>query len=670
MSDPSDKSRRDGSDPLPRTNRPRPESARRRSDRKSGGIDSVTPPPVSASEERTSDGPISGATPAARVESFGEPRTHVFPSMTPPPATVAQDENAALIGERPTQLAVGEPISAKISVTGTLKHVTLEMATPAPPQSGRPHGAAYLDSVIDGRYRIDGVLGRGGMGVVYRARHEVLDKLFAIKILLPTEDNDVVERFVNEARAATAIGNEHIVDTVDFGQLPDGSTYFVMEYLEGRTLSQRIKAERTIPVSTSISFGKQIAEGMSAAHRAGIVHRDLKPENIFLIGREAEEDFVKLLDFGIAKMQARENKLTRAGTIFGTPHYMSPEQASASEVDTRADVYSLGVILYEMLAGQVPFDAENPMGLLTQHLYAAPVPLTARENAPQVISVDLDAVVLTCLAKQPEDRYASMEDLLVDLAHVEAGTPPAALARLVAQGDRASSEPLVRNAKRRLRASSIRWPLIGGAALVAFVGALVITTLVKKERVEALPLPAPSASPSAAAVKPSSPRAPAPRRTVALVFSPIDAEVFQDGKSLGGMPVTVPVAKGEVVTVEIRRDGFYPEKTRLDGSRPVVVVKLGSIPGVQPKIPVPAGSEAGEALKRASAAAAKAMLADAGAWGRTPLATTTAHPAAPGSAAPAAEPSAAAGATPGAAPVEKPVEATPSAAPAPPASAR
>ncbi|HEX3593579.1 MAG TPA: protein kinase, partial [Polyangiaceae bacterium] len=386
MNEPSDKSRREGGDPLPRTNRPRPETARRRASRRGdGAVDSVTPPPVSIEDRTTGDVPIAAPTPAPANDGRGiTPAPHSNVNLTPGPRSVVHvtpaarslagspprnegppstakappeypsDESAALMGERPTQLAVGDSGSAKLSVSGSLKHVTLEMATPPPPGSGRSHGAAYLNSVIDGRYRIDGVLGRGGMGVVYRAKHEVLDKLFAVKILLPTEDNDVVERFVDEARAATAIGNEHIVDTVDFGQLPDGSTYFVMEYLEGRTLSQRIKAEQMIPVASALSIGKQIAEGMSAAHRAGIVHRDLKPENIFLTKRDSADDFVKLLDFGIAKMQARENKLTRAGTIFGTPHYMSPEQASASEVDTRADIYSLGVILYEMLAGQVP----------------------------------------------------------------------------------------------------------------------------------------------------------------------------------------------------------------------------------------------------------------------------------------------------------------------------
>jgi serine/threonine-protein kinase len=547
-------------------------------------------------------------------------------ASTPPPAPALESE--AHLGERPTQLAVVGPSSKRVTLSAVLKHASLEMATPSRPGVPRTAGAAYVGSVIDGRYRVDGVLGRGGMGVVYHARHEVLDKPFAIKILLPTEDADVVERFVNEARAATAIGNEHIVDTIDFGQLPDGSTYFVMEYLEGRTLSQRIKAERMIPVGIALSFGKQIAEGMSAAHRAGIVHRDLKPENIFLTKRDSEEeDFVKLLDFGIAKMQARENKLTRAGTIFGTPHYMSPEQASASEVDLRADIYSLGVILYEMLAGQVPFDAENPMGLLTQHLYTTPVALTSRKEPPQVISADLDAVVLTCLAKQPADRYASMDELMEDLGRVEAGEPPKALAALVARGDRESTEDIVRQAKRRLRSYSGRGrtTLVAGVlAVFAVLGTAFVLEQRQPERVREPPRDAVPAARAKVAPVPAGPATSPSRRGVALVFSPIDAEVFRDGKSIGTMPVTVPVAKGEVVTVEIRRDGFYPEKVPLDGSRAVVIVKLAPIPGAQPRVPVPSG-EPNETLRRA-AAAARSMLADAGTWSRP---DDSAHPATP-----------------------------------------
>jgi serine/threonine protein kinase len=283
-----------------------------------------------------------------------------------------------VLAERPTQLDSGS-VPAPRSASTPLRHVELARADggegPAGPAS------SYVGYIIDGRYRVEGVLGRGGMGVVYRARHEVIDKVVAVKILLPTEDPDVVERFVNEARAATAIGNAHIVDTIDFGALPDGSTYFVMEHLEGETLARRLKRDKFLPVAHALAVTRQIGEGIGAAHRAGIVHRDLKPENIFLVKRDGEDDFVKLLDFGIAKIQSAQNRITRAGTIFGTPHYMSPEQAAGTDVDPRTDLYSLGIMLYEMLSGRVPFDAENPMGLLTQHLYTEPTPSARSTNS-------------------------------------------------------------------------------------------------------------------------------------------------------------------------------------------------------------------------------------------------------------------------------------------------
>ncbi len=278
---------------------------------------------------------------------------------------------------------------------------------PAPSAAAR-----YTGLVVDQRYVVEGLLARGGMGLVYQCRHQVIGKKLAIKIIrselaaLP----EATPRFLLEAKAASAIGNEHIIDILDFGALPDGSAYLIMEFLEGVSLSELVRADALPPVERVIGIALQVAEALAAAHAAGIVHRDLKPDNIFLIQRRAE-DFVKILDFGIAKMgELGADRLTHTGTIVGTPHYMSPEQAAGLAIDQRADIYALGIILYELVSGQVPFDGSNFMAVLTQHLQAVPPAFQSR-NPPVHVSAVLEAIIFKCLAKQPEQRYQSMHEL-------------------------------------------------------------------------------------------------------------------------------------------------------------------------------------------------------------------------------------------------------------------
>src|SRR5688500_5365602 len=278
-----------------------------------------------------------------------------------------------------------------------------------------------IGRVLEGRYRIEKQIGEGGMGIVYLARHTVLGKKLAVKVLRGhmAKVEDIGERFIKEARSASEIGHPNIIDITDFGTLPDGTLYFVMELLEGESLTDMIGRGGSIPMQDALKVIVQVASALGAAHARGIVHRDLKPDNIYLLNRRDNPLYVKVLDFGIAKVGGAASKLTKTGVIFGTPHYMAPEQAAGQPVDARTDLYALGVIMYEMFTGKVPFDADTFMGILTKHMFEQP-------KRPSEIGVGdrlgaLEDIILKALAKKPELRYQSMEELTADLATVSAG---------------------------------------------------------------------------------------------------------------------------------------------------------------------------------------------------------------------------------------------------------
>jgi serine/threonine protein kinase len=266
-------------------------------------------------------------------------------------------------------------------------------------------------------YQITEVLGRGGMGCVYRAQHPIIGKQVAIKILQGAQNPSVVSRFVLEAKAVNEIRHDNLIDILDFDQLEEGNPYIVMEYLEGRTLSDAIQ-EGPFPLAQVGHIVLQLCSALSAAHQKGIVHRDLKGDNIFLINRANQQNFVKVLDFGIAKLMdtSEENKhRTEANALLGTPLYMAPEQITGQPIDARTDIYTLGVLLYQMVTGYPPFNDQSPMVLLAMHVTATPPPPS--QFAPY-IPPTLETAILRCLQKNPDDRYPSMSQLATDIGAI------------------------------------------------------------------------------------------------------------------------------------------------------------------------------------------------------------------------------------------------------------
>jgi serine/threonine protein kinase len=284
-----------------------------------------------------------------------------------------------------------------------------------------------VGETLDGRYYVQRKIGEGGMGVVFAVKHAVIERPLAIKVLKRDvmRDGAVIQRFIQEAKAASRIGHPNIVDVTDFGKTPDGMTYSVMEFVDGTTLSKVIKSVAPLPPERAVRIASQIARALAAAHAKGIVHRDLKPENVFLIDRDGRPDFVKIVDFGIAKVQPVEGtqdptapRLTRAGAVFGTPEYMSPEQASGrGDTDHRVDIYALGVIMYEMLVGKVPHKGDSMIRTIAMQMLE-PITPPNEVNPDLNLPSALVAIVMKALEKKREDRYESMNALLAVLDDV------------------------------------------------------------------------------------------------------------------------------------------------------------------------------------------------------------------------------------------------------------
>ncbi len=467
-----------------------------------------------------------------------------------------------------------------------------------PPPTRDLSGTLLLD-----RYRLVKKLGEGGMGTVYLAEHVTIKKRCAIKLLNPeyAHKADLVERFLQEARAASMIAHENVVEITDYGAAPNGSVFFVMEMLNGEDLGETIKREAPIPWSRVSPMAMQICRALAAAHDKGIVHRDMKPENCFRIERSGNPDFIKVLDFGIAKVTSEDPdgtgaRLTSTGMIFGTPTYMSPEQAQGQTVDHRSDIYAVGVILYELITGRPPFYADNFMGILTKHMFDAPH--APSEVAPMAgISPEVEALVLKALQKDRELRYQSMQEFMAAMRAIGTGAPPVEVVPEARVRPSSEGRPIEFNrvktgpipAAREVTQAEPRrnklWVLVASAVIVASVAVMAV---VLSGEVPPSQLPSPPTDPTPpqiVAVDPPKQPDPIPTTTTTtpdpppaevrvFVTSNVPAEVFDPtaAKVLG------PTGDGGIVltagtaprTVVIRATGYEDqplELTATDGTR-------------------------------------------------------------------------------------------------------
>jgi serine/threonine protein kinase len=518
---------------------------------------------------------------AAASEAMGQAETGLVPPALAPAAAAALDATAAAA----PQVRMSQPMP-----------VELAPGTPV------------------GEYRVLRKLGEGGMGAVYAGEQPTIGKRVAIKVLAPhcAGDSDLVRRFAEEARAANRIQHPHIIDIFSFGQLPDGRHYFVMEFLEGQSMAEAIDQQSLQPGELRRLLC-QICGALEASHQAGIVHRDLKPENIWIARPPHGESYVKLLDFGIAKLlDPTRTNLTQTGAVLGTPLFMAPEQCMGRLVDARTDIYALGVLLYRIFSGQYPFQGTVITELVYQHVAEAPPPPSRHRAMPP----DLERIILDCLAKEPAARPQSarvlgerLEAVLATWSEVSAGATvsgsasySATLPAVAHSSALLEEQPPYRGAGQRKNKS--RW-LLGLGAVALVTGGVFALRMGPAH--ESVPIPSVKTEPAPPpkVVPPAPP--PLARLRVTVENGPNNRMVL-DGKEIARGQDTVELADLEagkprrLVVEAPSRKPFVHEFTLSPGGTLEIPVVL------QPEEHEPARRSAGKARALAAHAPAPADL--------------------------------------------------------------
>jgi serine/threonine-protein kinase len=507
-------------------------------------------------------------------------------------------------------------------------------AQSAPPDVGDP----LIGRVLNEKFRIVEALGAGGMGRVYKAVQAPLERLVALKVLNPQygegKDPGFQKRFFLEAAVTAKLRHPNTVTVIDYGKTDDGVFYIAMEYLEGQTLAQLLVQQGPLPWVRVLNMGQQVARSLREAHRVGLIHRDLKPANIMVLNQEDDHDVVKVLDFGLVKSflpdQGRPNEaeITQAGVILGSPQYMAPEQAR-NVSDPRSDVYSLGVVLFQMLMGRPPFQAAQSIDIIFKHLNEAP-PVFAALWPGHTVPQEVEALVMRCMNKRPEERFQSMDEVLEAMRRVAAaagfsgafsspynpvitgattlpgsGTGPvsgAATGPIPTPGSTGAStvaldiavvEPAAKPAPRR----TLPLALFGGSLLLGLGVAAMLALRTPAPSPTPAPEPTPAApvvqAPAAAVPPPAAePSAPAPLAaqpatepeptvvaqpafTHFLILSePNGARVMYEGRVVGETPLELTVSPGAdgraLARLTFSLDGYQRVTATAEGEGPVV----------------------------------------------------------------------------------------------------